>query len=134
MRAAPLALALLAACAARAPQPAPEPAPAPPVAVAPNLAVTVPAPASIAGERVERLAVVCWLDDELAAAQMVVDRQTGAIVAVSADRDLLRIALEPDGPLATRVMLEGPALSDPARAGRMEDALSRVLEGETPAC
>lgn len=133
MRAALPALGLLAACAAPAPEtvapPAPEPAPA-----AVGETVRLPAPPSIARARVERLAAACWLDDELAAEIMVVDRNTGAIVAADGTGELLRVAFAPAGPLDTDVTLTGAALDDAARTARMTDALARALEGVEPAC
>ncbi|GMG83251.1 hypothetical protein LNKW23_24640 [Paralimibaculum aggregatum] len=148
-----LALAgLLSACAATSPDPAPVAAPepaappaAPPAArpafdvqpplLGPVLAPqSLPAPASITRERVERLAVACWLDDELAAEIMLVDRRTGDIVAAGETGELLRIGFAAAGPLETAVQLSGPALADAGRAGRMSRALANALEGERPAC
>ncbi len=130
MRAPAALLALLGACAAPAERPAPEPAAPEPG----GLSVTLAAPGSIARDRVERLAARCWLDAELAAEVMLVDRRTGEIVAGDATGELLRIAFAPAGALETEVRLAGPALDDPARAGRFEAALARALEGPEPAC
>lgn len=125
------ALAALAACAAPKPEPvAPPPPPEPPAANA----IRLGAPMSMARTRVERLAASCWLDNELAAEIMVVDRQTGEIVAAGAEGELLRIAFAAAGPVDTDVSLSGPALTDSARAARMENALARALEGAEPAC
>ncbi len=126
--------ALLAACAAA---PAPEPAPPAALALEPEpagLTERLAAPASIARARVERLAARCWLDAELAAEVMLVDRRTGEIVAAGAVGELLRIGFQPTGPLETEVRLAGPALDDRARAGRLRAALARALEGAEPAC
>jgi len=100
----------------------------------PGAVVRLDAPASIARRRVEELAVTCWLDDELPAGLMLVDRNTGEIVASGAEGELLRVGFSEVGALATDVRLAGPALSDGDRLIRMEDAVARVLEGPTPAC
>jgi hypothetical protein len=130
------ALLALAGCAGAPPE-APEPAAAaatPPPGGPQSASVRLAAPGSIARARVERLAVVCWLDDELAAEVMVVDRQTGDIVAADGSGELLRVAFAPSGALETEVRLAGPALADPGRRARMTDALGRALEGPEPAC
>lgn len=123
-------LVLLAGCAAEAAKPPPVASLPPPAANA----VRLSAPLSIARERVERLAASCWLDAELDAELMVVDRRNGSIVAAGADGELLRIAFAEAGPLDTDVALTGTALTDPARAARMRSSLTRALEGEEPAC
>lgn len=137
-----LTVLLLTGCAAAVPPPVmPAPSAAHPAFPAPGTApdpvgqgVRVEAPASIARNRVEELAAACWLDAELRADAMIVDRQTGAIVATGADGPLLRIAFAPLGALATDVRLTGRALDDPQRRARLVDALGRVLDGATPAC
>ncbi len=139
MRAALLGAALLAGCAAPEPQPvavappAPQPEPAPLVDPTAET-VRLQAPSSIARDRVERLAASCWLDAELAAEIMLVDRHSGAIVATDATGEVLRIAFAPAGPLDTDVTLTGAAMADADRSARMTDALSRALEGPVPAC
>ncbi|MGF1445296.1 MAG: hypothetical protein ACFBRM_03750 [Pikeienuella sp.] len=123
------------AAAAVAPQPGPEIQA--PKAQAPSdttIGVLLKAPGSIARDRVERLAASCWLDDELGAEILLVDRRSGEITAVGGNGDLLRVAFAGRGPLETEVTLSGPALADPDRAERMAGALSRVLEGAEPAC
>jgi len=143
-----LLVALVGACAAprgqggaegpevAAPAPA-RSAPAPDTGIAsagPTATVRVEAPPSLARRRVEELAARCWLDPELSAGLMLVDRKTGGIVASGAEGVLLRVAFAAAGPLSTDVTLSGPALADAARRARMADALSRVMSGAEPAC
>ncbi|MEM9144765.1 MAG: hypothetical protein AAGC57_01105 [Pseudomonadota bacterium] len=130
--AAAVAALLLAGCAAE-PVPPPQlpPPPQPPVAVT---EIRLAAPPSIARDRVERLAASCWLDQELAAEIMVVDRATGEIVAASEAGELLRIGFAPAGALDTDVRLSGAALQDQARSRRMTGALGRALDGPEPVC
>jgi hypothetical protein len=98
------------------------------------LEAVIRAPPSLARRRVEELAVTCWLDDELSAGLMLVDRNTGEIVIAAAEGEILRIGFREAGTLETAVALAGPALAVPGRRARMADALSRVMEGAEPAC
>lgn len=141
------AAAVVAGC-ANPPNPGPEPGPAarstpvaPPAQPAgptplagPERLVRVPAPLETARERVEILAARCWLDAELAAEMLLVDRRGGTMIAVGETEELLQIAFRPGAAQTTLVTLSGPALADPDRAGRMTAALDRVLEGTDPAC
>lgn len=91
-------------------------------------------PGGVLRARIEALAARCWLDAELGAEALGVDRRTGRIVAAGATGELLTVAVADAPGGAARVRMTGPALSDPGRRARMADALSRVMEGPEPAC
>ena len=131
-RARPTLLCLaLAACAADDPAPVPiAQTPANPVGVV----YTIQKPEAAARIFVEEVAARCWLDTELQAAAVIVDRQTGKIVVVGETEALVVAEFATLGEAATQVALTGPAVDDTARATRLTLRLQQAEASGDTAC
>lgn len=91
-------------------------------------------PGGVLRRRLEVLAARCWLDGELGAEALAVDRRSGRIVAAGPEGALFTLDVEDAPAGAALVRLSGPALADPARRARMARALETVLVGPEPSC
>ncbi len=120
-----ICLALGACVTAREPQPvteAPRPAPTPP-----GLAFAVGLPEADARVFVEEVAARCWLDTELQAAAVIVDRQTGNLVIVGETERLVEATLSRISADQTRLILTGAAIENKPSARRL---VARLREAE----
>jgi len=121
----------LAACATDEPAPVPvAQVPAQPA----NIVYSVQKPEGQARTFVEEVAARCWLDTELRAAAVIVDRQTGRIIVVGDTEALLVADFTPVGDTRTDVALTGPAIEDTARATRLTLRLSQAEASGDTAC
>lgn len=91
-------------------------------------------PGGVLRRRLEVLAARCWMDDELGAEALGVDRGTGRIVAAGPQGAMLTVTVRETRDGTALVRLSGPALEDAPRRARMARALETVLEGPEPAC
>lgn len=91
---------------------------------------------SLAGPRARRLleevAARCWLDGITRGAQLIVDRQTGAVIIVGDTDDLLSANfLAPRGG-RSRIRLSGPVVGNQRKADALVRTLDRAVKtGET---
>ena len=120
-----------AACASDEPAPVPvAQVPAQPASVV----YSVQKPEAEARTFVEEVAARCWLDAELGAAAVIVDRQTGRIIVVGETEALLVADFTPAGDTRTDVAITGPAIEDTARATRLTLRLSQAEASGDTAC
>lgn len=96
--------------------------------------VRLPAGLFKARERVERLAGLCWLDFELGAHQIFVNRIANTMTAVGRKSDLLSVAVTRVSATETDIALTGPALKDANLEKRLIDTTVTSLIGEEPHC
>jgi len=82
----------------------------------------------------ELVGASCWLDDELQAANMLVDRQTGDVSFFSDDGKILTADIVPVRGNVTEVRLIGEAVAAPGRYERMKSSLTRTVTAGAAAC
>jgi len=97
-----------------------------------ELRMTLERPEADARTLVEQVAARCWLDAELQANALIVDKQTGRMVVVGETEELLTARFSAIDAKNTRLSLTGPAIDDTALATRLMTHL-RIAEdtGET---
>ena len=120
-----LTCAVLTACVS-AEEPAPvaqAPAPAP----APGIDLTLAMNQDDALAFSEEVAARCWLDTELQAAALIVDRHTRRFVIVGETEELVKASVSPIDAGKSRLTLTGPVIQDSARAGRL---IARLRQAE----
>jgi hypothetical protein len=100
--------------------------------IGPEIVVRLSETGRPARDLLERVAAGCWLDGVVRGAALVVDRQTGRVIIVSDDHDLLAADfLSSDGG-QSRVRLSGPVIADPVKRQRLVETLDlAVRTGET---
>ena len=126
----------LAACASDEPEPVPvRQAPAAPAPAQTNgIVYTMAKPEAQARSFVEEVAARCWLDAELQAAAVIVDRQTGRIVVVGETEALVVADFAAADDTSTDIALTGPAIEDTARATRLVLRLNQAEASGNTAC
>lgn len=99
-----------------------------------GMVYTMEKPEADARSFVEEVAARCWLDAELQAAAVIVDRQTGRIVVVGETEALVVADFAPLGETRTDVALTGTAIEDTARATRLVLRLNQAEASGDTAC
>lgn len=80
----------------------------------------------------EEVAARCWLDGIVRGAQMIVDRQTGAVIIVGDTNDLLSAQFLSPRNGRSRVRLTGPVIGIQTKADALVRTLDRAVKtGET---
>lgn len=132
-RLAPLVLLALAACAQAVPptgygyrQPGPP--------EEPYRAVVMEADYASVRDALEAVAAECWLDGELQAANLLVDRQTGDVTFFDDAGKMLVADIVPIRGKVTEVRLIGPAVDAPGRYERMRSTLRRSVSAGSATC
>ncbi|MCL5777344.1 hypothetical protein M1105_10130 [Limibaculum sp. FT325] len=82
----------------------------------------------------EQVGAVCWLDAELQAANMLVDRQTGDVSFFTDAGKLMTADIVPVRANVTEVRLIGAAVEAPGRYERMKSSLTRSVAAGAAAC
>ena len=82
----------------------------------------------------ERVAAECWLDGELRAANLLVDRNTGDLGFYDDAGKMLTADIVPIRTRVTEVRLIGAAIEAPGRYERMKSSLTRTVASGSAAC
>lgn len=132
-RAAPALMLALGACAQQVPQ-APQGYRPPPPPSEPFRTVTLAADHAAVRAGLERVGATCWLDAELQAANMLVDRQSGDVTFFTDAGKILTADIVVLSGASTEVRLIGAAIEAPGRFERMHSSLGRTVASGAPAC
>ncbi|MBK0398941.1 hypothetical protein H0I76_07050 [Limibaculum sp. M0105] len=82
----------------------------------------------------ELVGASCWLDAELQAANMLVDRRTGDVSFFTDDAKILTADIVPIRVNVIEVRLIGEAIAEPGRYERMKSSLTRTVASGAAAC
>jgi len=103
-----------------------------PQAAGPEMIVRVASAGPRARALLEEVAARCWLDGIVRGAQLIVDRQTGAVIIVDDTSDLLSAQFIAPRGGRSRIRLSGPVVADRAKADKLVWSLDRAVRtGET---
>jgi hypothetical protein len=85
-------------------------------------------------EGLEQVAARCWLDAELGAANLLVDRNTGDLTFYDDGGEMLAADIVPVRPGVVEVRLVGAAMAEPGRRARMETSLANTVAAGESRC